>query len=490
MQSCTHHPLKEVYLTTPIWMAVPPEVHSALLSAGPGLGSLLAAAAQWRQLSNHYLDAATELRQVLAEVQASSWQGASAAEYVAAHQPYLAWLEHASMQSAATAGQHEATAAAYRSALATMPTLGELAANHALHGILLATNFFGLNTIPLACNEVDYVRMWIQAADTMTVYQAVTAAATSARPAPLPAPPIRAPGRNAQTIPPDISNIIIQQFNIALDFIANPYKYFFNFFENLGFSPTAAGIFAVIALLAYDLLWYPYYASYGLLLLPFFTPALSALSALSALAVFLNPRLEASPLGISTETSPSQHRNWPPHLDLAPATAATPSGSSPSHSPAPSAPSPNLTDNAPLLPDIGYAIPGLSPPNDRFGPHTKAKSPAIATDFATTGTARKLSTPVAVQRKRRSKSQAGARGYRDEFLQATADTDTSTDTVASSDPNYATANHQDAGPLGFSGTASRTGNTCAGIIQLPPEKLRHTVPLLPATWITDQKEGS
>jgi len=130
-------------MTAPIWMAAPPEVHSALLSSsGPGPGSLLTAAETWKSLSITYTETADELTTVLEGAQAGTWDGPSAQAYVAAH------------------------------------------------ALLLATNFLGINTIPIAVNEANYVRMWVQAATVMSTYQTVAGAAVAASPQSTPAPQV------------------------------------------------------------------------------------------------------------------------------------------------------------------------------------------------------------------------------------------------------------------------------------------------------------
>lgn len=168
-------------MTAPIWFAVPPETHSALLSTGPGAGPLSIAAESWRGLAAAYSETSDELEVCLAAAR-TQWQGRSSEHYVAAHQPFVEWLHTTAAAASTVAARHETVAGAYRSALATMPTMAELAANHTLHRVLVATNFFGLNTIPIALNESDYWRMWVQVATVMASYQTIAESSHAAVP--------------------------------------------------------------------------------------------------------------------------------------------------------------------------------------------------------------------------------------------------------------------------------------------------------------------
>lgn len=466
-------------------MAIPPEVNSVLLSTGQGAESLLVAAAQWQELSNQYTDAAAELTRLMTDVQATGWRGASATRFVAAHGPYLVWLEQTSINNAITAKQHETAATAYSSALAAMPTLAELTANRATRGFLIAANFFGINTIPIALNEADYVRMWVQAADTMAAYQAISEAATATILHTQAAPPILAPGSATQNVLQFVPSWIVQLLTDILDFIADPYKYFLEFFQRLGFGSAVAVILAIISLQLYDFLWYPYYASYGMLLLPFFAPALSVLG---TLAMLWNGQL---PVGVSPTPagshSDNNDNNAGPHIRVvvAPPVAATSSGNLYTSNSAPSTSTSATADNPPPSPSINYAVPGLSPPGVSSGPKADTKSPDTATNtIGITAAARTSSPSARAQRQRGNNTRGGARGYRYEFVEATATIADAIDTPAHSEPMSHTTSNHGAGPIGFAGTVPTTVSTPAGMAA----STSSSVPLLPTTWITGTNE--
>ncbi|WP_242660820.1 PPE family protein, partial [Mycobacterium alsense] len=224
-------------MTAPVWMASPPEVHSALLSSGPGPGPLLAAAGAWDALSAEYASAADELTGVLAAAQGAAWQGPSAEQYVAAHVPYLTWLLQSQTLSAQRAADHQTMAGAYTAALAAMPTLPELAANHAVHGVLVATNFFGINTIPIAFNEADYARMWVQAATTMATYQAVSGTTLASAPPTAPAPQILKSDAQAPPRPSAAANPLPGALQRVEQFWQNLVRGYENFASNPQLNP-------------------------------------------------------------------------------------------------------------------------------------------------------------------------------------------------------------------------------------------------------------
>ncbi len=175
-----------------LWHAMPPELNTARLMAGAGPAPMLQAAAGWEALASALDAQAAEVAATLVTLN-EAWTGPGSERAIAAATPMVAWLQNAAQQAQQRGARATAQAAAYMKALGITPSLPEIAANHITRAVLTATNFLGINLVPIGLNETDYfVRMWNQAAGTMDIYQAETVANTVFEPLP-PIKPILTP---------------------------------------------------------------------------------------------------------------------------------------------------------------------------------------------------------------------------------------------------------------------------------------------------------
>jgi PPE-repeat protein len=182
-----------------IWHGMPPELNTARLMAGAGEAPMLQAAAGWEALAVFLETQADELAGSLAAL-SGSWNGTASERAVTATMPMVVWLRTTALQAQKRALQAASQASSYAMAMVTTPPIPEIEANHITHGVLEATNFLGVNTVPIGVNEADYfIRMWNQAAFAMDAYQAETVANTLFEPIP-PMTPIVMPGVGETTV--------------------------------------------------------------------------------------------------------------------------------------------------------------------------------------------------------------------------------------------------------------------------------------------------
>ena len=158
--------------------ALPPEVNSARIYAGPGSGSLMTAASAWNALAAELNATALSYDKVITALSSEEWLGPASATMAQAVQPYVTWMTTTAAQAEQAATQAREAAAAYETALAASVPPPLVATNRAQVTQLMATNVLGQNTPLIAQLEAQYSQMWAQDATAMYSYAGQSATAT------------------------------------------------------------------------------------------------------------------------------------------------------------------------------------------------------------------------------------------------------------------------------------------------------------------------
>jgi PPE-repeat protein len=159
--------------------ALPPEVNSGRLYAGPGSAPIMAAASAWQAMAGQLESVVRGYTAVIEGLQAESWSGNASTAMAEAAAPYIGWIATAATQAEETAGQARAAAAAYETAFAATVPPALVAANRGQYAALVTANTFGQYTAQIAATEAAYADMWAQDAQAMYGYASASSTATA-----------------------------------------------------------------------------------------------------------------------------------------------------------------------------------------------------------------------------------------------------------------------------------------------------------------------
>lgn len=158
--------------------ALPPEVNSAKMYAGPGSGSMLSSAATWNGLASELRSQAANYNSIVSNLTGEGWQGRASTAMAAAAVRYTSWMNTTAAAAEQTADQAQAAATAYEAAYGMTVPPPVIAANRTQLAALVATNLLGQNGPAIAATEAHYGQMWAQDAAAMYGYAAQSASAT------------------------------------------------------------------------------------------------------------------------------------------------------------------------------------------------------------------------------------------------------------------------------------------------------------------------
>src|ERR1700742_585953 len=148
--------------------ALPPEVSSGLMYAGPGSMSMMGAASVWNTLAAELNSAAIAYEGVVNTLSGEEWLGHASASMAEAATPYVEWMRTTAAAAEDAASQAMSAVTAFETALAAVVPPPVIAANRVNLAQLLSTNVLGQNTAAIAALDAQYGEMW--ATDSAAMY--------------------------------------------------------------------------------------------------------------------------------------------------------------------------------------------------------------------------------------------------------------------------------------------------------------------------------